>query len=134
MMPPQGAMTNRYPVVGRGHGGCPSTAIRFRAGRRSRSLRLLTVGDVIVQGAVSVRLGELQGRIPRPPDVAVGRSQALALAQRLRAAGRRTAREFVWERVLRTTLLPMVVPGRAVSRSDAPDAVRGSERDLTSVA
>ena len=57
-----------------------------------------------------------------------------ALAQQLRAAGRRTAREFVWERILRATLLPMVVPGRAVSRSDAPDAVRRSERELTSVA
>jgi glycosyltransferase involved in cell wall biosynthesis len=56
------------------------------------------------------------------------------LAQRIRAAGRRTAREFVWERVLQTTLLPVVAPGRAASESDAPAAARRSERALTNIA
>jgi hypothetical protein len=66
------------------------------------------------------------------------RAQALlrdpGLTQRIRAAGRRTARDFVWERVLQTTLLPMIAPDRAVSGATPRPAVHRSQRALTSVA
>jgi len=104
-------------------------------------LETMAAGGVAVVGTTGEDYANQENALRLPSGTAEElaiRAQALlrdpGLTQRIRAAGRRTARDFVWERVLQTTLLPMIAPDRAVSGATPRPAVHRSQRALTSVA